>query len=80
MRDVAGSSNWELRQRTSLSAAAAAQGLTPLVGRYRIRKRLKDLEITERRQVGDAQDLVNRAEPGTSIGDSGAFRDQYWDV
>lgn len=80
MRDQPGSSNWELRQRTSLSAAAAAQGLTPLVGRYRIRKRLKDLEVTERRQVGDAQEMVNRSDAGTSSGDFGAFRDQYWDV
>lgn len=80
MRDRAGSSNWELRQRSSLSAAAVAQGLTPLVGRYRIRKRLKDLEVTERRQVGDAQDLINRADSGTSTGDFGGFRDQHWDV
>ncbi|EEY19178.1 kinase [Verticillium alfalfae VaMs.102] len=36
---------------------------------------LKDLEITERRQVGDAQDLLNRhSDASTSSGDFGYFR------
>jgi pyruvate dehydrogenase kinase 2/3/4 len=77
MREGAGDNIWGRRSST---AAAAAQGLTPLVGRYRIRKRLKDLEVTERRQVGDAQDLINRASAGTSSGDFGMFRDHHWDV
>ncbi|PNH37164.1 hypothetical protein VD0004_g9614 [Verticillium dahliae] len=56
--------------------SAASRGLTlPLLARYRIHKRLKDLEITERRQVGDAQDLLNRhSDASTSSGDFGYFR------
>lgn len=38
-----------------------ARGLT-LGLRYTLHKRLKDREITERRQVGDAQEMMNRGD------------------
>ncbi|TDZ31119.1 [Pyruvate dehydrogenase (acetyl-transferring)] kinase [Colletotrichum spinosum] len=49
-----------------------ARGLT-LGLRYNLHKRLKDREITERRQVGDAQEMMNRggdADPGYYKSDS----------
>ncbi|TEA19589.1 [Pyruvate dehydrogenase (acetyl-transferring)] kinase [Colletotrichum sidae] len=49
-----------------------ARGLT-LGLRYSLHKRLKDREITERRQVGDAQEMMNRggdADPGYYKSDS----------
>lgn len=55
-----------------LTPATSARGLTlQLVGKYKVRKRLKSLEVTERRQVGDAQDLLNRS---ADAGDAGYFR------
>lgn len=53
----------------------SSRGLTlPMVGKYRIHKRLKDLEVTERRQVGDAQDLLNRTASGSGA-DPGLYRE-----
>ncbi len=46
-----------------------SQGLPQLPLGY-IKKRLKDLEVTERRQVGEAEALVNQ---GAGSGDSGFF-------
>lgn len=46
--------------------------------RYILHKRLKsphELEVSERRQVGDAEDLVKQADPGT-----GQFRDKNADL
>lgn len=46
--------------------------------RYILHKRLKSprmLEVSERRQVGDAEDLVKQNDPGT-----GQFRDKHADL
>ncbi|KAK0613771.1 hypothetical protein B0T14DRAFT_284815 [Immersiella caudata] len=46
---------------------SSSQGLT-LPMRYIMRKRLKTLEVTERRQVGDTESLVH-----PSSGDGGGY-------
>lgn len=51
------------------SGSLASQGLT-LPMRYIMRKRLKSLEVTERRQVGDAESMVN---PDNAASDGGGY-------
>lgn len=56
---------------------SGSQGLTMGV-RYILHKRLKSpqvFEVSERRQVGDTEDLVKQGDPGT-----GQFRDKNADL
>jgi hypothetical protein len=45
------------------SSSRPSQGLTQFPLRF-AKKRLKDLEVTERRQVGDAESMVNQGDSG----------------
>lgn len=44
-----------------------SQGLT-LGLKYKVQKRLKNMEVVERKQVGDVESLVNRTSRGSHIG------------
>jgi len=49
------------------SPQSPSQGLTQLSPLRYTKKRLKDLEVTERKQVGDTEALVNQTGPASGF-------------